>query len=84
MPTYVFKCEKCETVWEETLKYEERDKPVEYGCTATVPCDGKISRIPVFPGMNYRQVGGKPDDAFNDKLKEIKRKHYKSDLTIYE
>jgi hypothetical protein len=40
--------------------------------------------LPVFPGMNYRKIGGKPDKAFNDKLKEIKRKHYKSDINIYE
>ena len=37
MPTYVYKCDKCETVWEEFLKYEDRDAPTENGCTATAP-----------------------------------------------
>ena len=82
MPTYVFKCDKCETVWEESLKY---DVPTEYGCTATAPCDGKISRIPAMPLFAYDNVGPKkPDQGFNDRLKDIKRAHHGSTLNIYD
>ena len=84
MQTYVYKCESCENLWEESLKYEDRDSPTETTCHRTESCIGKIVRLPVFPGMNYRKIGGKPDKAFNDKLKEIKRKHYKSEINIYE
>ena len=86
MPTYVYKCDKCETVWEEFLKYEDRDAPTEYGCTATAPCDGKISRIPLMPGFAYDNVGPnkKPDQGFNDRLKDIKRSHRGSDINIYD
>ena len=86
MPTYVFKCDKCETVWEESLKYEDRDAPTEYGCTATSPCDGKIFRIPVMPGFAYDNIGPnkKPDQGFNDRLKDIKRSHRGSDINIYD
>ena len=86
MPTYVFKCDKCETVWEESLKYEDRDVPTEYGCTATAPCDGKISRIPAMPLFAYDNVGPhkKPDQGFNDRLKDIKRAHHGSTLNIYD
>ena len=85
MPTYVFKCDKCETIWEESLKYEDRDVPTEYGCTATSPCDGKISRIPAMPLFAYDNVGPKkPDQGFNDRLKDIKRAHHGSTLNIYD
>ena len=45
MPTYVYECDTCNTVWEESLSYENRDKPIEDGCTATSPCDGNIRRV---------------------------------------
>ena len=89
MPTYVFKCDKCETVWEESLKYEDRDSPIEYGCSATSPCDGKISRIPAMPLFAYDNVASKgqakrPDKEFNNRLKDIKRSHYGSTMNIIE
>lgn len=82
MPTYVFKCEKCENVFEESLKYEDRDAPAEHLCQK---CQGKINRIPVMPGFGHDNVGAKkPDRAFNDKLKEIKRTHYGNSINVIE
>ena len=83
MPTYVFKCEKCENVFEESLKYEDRDAPTEHLCQK---CQGKINRIPAMPGFGHDNVGPnkKPDRAFNDKLKEIKRKHYGNSINVIE
>ena len=86
MPTYVYKCDTCKEIWEESFPYEERDRPIEDGCTATTPCDGKIMRIPAMPGFAYDNIGPgkKPDSSFNDKLKEIKKTHYGSTLNIIE
>ena len=86
MPTYVYECDTCNTVWEESLSYENRDKPIENGCTATSPCDGNIRRVPVMPLFAYDNVGPgkKPDSSFNDKLKEIKKTHYGSKMNIIE
>ena len=61
MPTYVFKCEKCENVFEESLKYEDRDSPTEHLCQK---CDGNVIRIPAMPLFAYDNVGSKkPDNA---------------------
>ena len=48
--------------------------------------DGKISRIPVMPGFAYDNIGPnkKPDQGFNDRLKDIKRSHRGSDINIYD
>tara|TARA_Y100000004_G_scaffold195028_1_gene261050 strand:+ start:2396 stop:2644 length:249 start_codon:yes stop_codon:yes gene_type:complete len=82
MPTYVFKCEKCENIFEESLKYEDRDSPTEHLCQK---CDGNVIRIPAMPLFAYDNVGSKkPDNAFNDKLKEIKRTHYGSTINPIE
>ena len=60
MPTYVYKCDTCKEIWEESFPYEERDRPIEDGCTATIsrnaPCDGKIMRIPAMPGFAYDNI----------------------------
>lgn len=82
MPTYVFKCEKCENVFEESLKYEDRDAPAEHFCRK---CQGKVLRIPAMPLFAYDKVGAKkPDRAFNDKLKEIKKSHYGNSINVIE
>ena len=41
--------------------------------------------IPAMPGFAYDNVGNKrPDTSFNDKLKEIKKAHYGSQLNVIE
>lgn len=84
MPTYVYKCDVCEEIWEESHPYEERDSPIISGCTINT-CNGTVSRIPAMPGFAYDNVGQKkPDDSFNDKLKEIKNAHYESNVNVIE
>ena len=81
MPTYVYKCENCDISFEETfVEYENRDAPTEH------PCQSKINRIPAMPLFAYDNVGPnkKPDKAFNDKLKEIKRTHRGSNINVIE
>ena len=32
MPTYVYNCESCDQMFEENIKYEDRDAPIEHPC----------------------------------------------------
>ena len=97
MPTYVYKCDTCEESWEESFPYEERDKPLEEACNRKiiigghmpdpVPCEGKISRIPVMPGFAYDNIASKghpkkTPDWMRDKLKDIKKNQPGADFTI--
>ena len=85
MPTYVYRCSDafCENTFEENLKYEDRDAPIDHPCQK---CGGKLLRVPVMPGFAYDNVkpGKKPDNAFNDKLKEIKKHHRGSTVNVIE
>ncbi len=84
MPTYVYNCKNCYYFFEENIKYEDRDAPTEELCDK---CKiGKIIRIPVMPGFAYDNIGPnkKPDQGFNDRLKDIKRSHRGSNINIYD
>ena len=82
MPTYVYKCEECNNIFEENLKYDDRDAPTDHPCQL---CGSVICRIPAMPGFAYDNVGNKrPDASFNDKLKEIKKAHLGSQLNVIE
>jgi len=87
MPTYVYKCATCEEEWEESLKYEDRDMPVEVGCVATAPCSGSVWRVPQAPGFAYDNIPSKghphkTPDWLTDKFKEIKKQQPGADFTI--
>tara|TARA_R100000008_G_scaffold74948_1_gene53920 strand:+ start:187 stop:456 length:270 start_codon:yes stop_codon:yes gene_type:complete len=87
MPTYVYKCDTCKEIWEESFPYEERDRPIEDGCTATTPCDGKIMRIPAMPGFAYDNISSpghlkKTPGWMKDRLKDIKRKQPGATMSI--
>ena len=91
MPRYVYKCDTCEEIWEESFPYEERDRPIEDGCTATIsrnaPCDGKIMRIPAMPGFAYDNISSpghlkKTPGWMKDRLKDIKRKQPGATMSI--
>ena len=81
MPTYVYQCKECETVFEKNVKYDNRDDIVGLPCN---DCGGYICRIPAMPGFAYDNVGpGKrPDAAFTDHLKEMKKKYPGSSMNI--
>ena len=87
MPTYDYECDGCGTIWEESFSYENRDKPVEEGCVATVPCDGNVRRIPVMPGFAYDNIASKghpkkTPDWMTDRLKDIKKNQPKATMSI--
>ena len=62
---------------------KNRDVPTEELCMKKI-CGGKI-RIPVMYRFAYDNVGPKkPDQGFNDRLKDIKRSHRGSNINIYD
>ena len=82
MPTYDYKCEKCEHEFEEFLTIARRNEPTETPCErqlhrASPICGGEIKMKAVAPGIGDPLKMGliKPDGRYVEKLKEIKKNH---------
>ena len=82
MPTYDYKCEKCEHEFEEMLSISRREEPTEVPCErqlhrAAPICGGEIKMKVVAPGIGDPLKMGliKPDGQYVEKLKEIKKNH---------
>ena len=82
MPTYNYKCEKCEHEFEEMLSISRREEPTEVPCErqlhrAAPICGGEIKIKVVAPGIGDPLKMGliKPDGQYVEKLKEIKKNH---------
>lgn len=82
MPTYNYKCEKCEHEFEEMLSISRRKEPTEVPCErqlhrAAPICGGEIKMKAVAPGIGDPLKLGlkKPDGRYVEKLKEIKKNH---------
>ena len=82
MPTYDYKCEKCEHEFEEFLTIARRNEPTETPCEKQVHraapiCGGEIKMKTVAPGIGDPLKMGlkKPDGRYVEKLKEIKKNH---------
>ena len=81
MPTYDYKCEKCDHTFEESLKIADREIPTEYPCEQQVHraadiCGGEVKQIivaasgladPVRLGIR------KPDEGFKDMMRRMKK-----------
>ena len=82
MPTYDYKCEKCEYEFEEMFSISRRKEPTEVPCERQVHraapiCGGEIKMKTVAPGIGDPLKMGlvKPDGRYVEKLKEIKKNH---------
>ena len=82
MPTYNYKCKKCEHEFEEMLSISRRKEPTEVPCErqlhrAAPICGGEIKMKAVAPGIGDPLKLGlkKPDSRYVEKLKEIKKNH---------
>ena len=82
MPTYNYKCKKCEHEFEEMLSISRRKEPTEVPCErqlhrAAPICGGEIKMKAVAPGIGDPLKLGliKPDGRYVEKLKEIKKNH---------
>ena len=87
MPTYQYKCTKCDFEFEETHKIADRnipcDNPKKYGAcedTEDAPCNIQI--VPQFLSMVSMRDGWRrhTSDGWKDRLKEIKRQNPGSNL----
>lgn len=74
MPNYDYRCTACGVEFEMQTTIAERDEPTKVPCPA---CDGTIERfLPTPPGFgDPMRLGRKrAPDAFNDVLKNMKKK----------
>lgn len=87
MPIYDYICKTCGLEFEELNSISNREKPTlespYSGCTQ-VEAQCEIILKPVAPvlGDSVKLGIRKPDDAFKDKLKDIKRKHRGSTINV--
>ena len=85
MPFYDYKCE-CGHEFEEFFKIADRDKPTKEPCPS---CNEDTVTMKVqCPGFVYDNISGttakghkkKPDEAFTDHLKQMKRNYPGSNM----
>ena len=87
MPFYDYKCE-CGNEFEEMHRIADREKPINEPC----PACGKdtVSMKVQCPGLVYDNISGttakghkkKPDEAFTDHLKQMKRNYPGSTMNV--
>ena len=75
MPTYDYKCEKCDHTFEESLKIVDRRAPTESPCSE---CGGEVKQIIVSAsGFAYDNIRTKHSKKvpgwYTDKIKDMKR-----------
>ena len=75
MPTYDYKCEKCENEFEEMLLISKKDEPTETPCTE---CGGEVKQVVAAPYFGYDNIktrhstNNKEPGWFSDKIKSLK------------
>ena len=77
MPTYDYKCEKCDHTFEEDLKIADRKIPTEERCRFPT-CGGEVKQVIIkasgFAYDNIRTKHSKKEPGwFSDKIKDLKR-----------
>ena len=84
MPTYDYRCEKCDHTFEENLKIAYRKIPTESPCErqlhrAAPICGGKVKQIIVkasgfaYDNIRTRHSTKKVPGWYTDKIKDMKR-----------
>ena len=84
MPTYDYRCEKCDYTFEESLKIVDRGVPTEYPCErrlhrAAPICGGEVKQIIVqasgfaYDNIRTRHSTKKVPGWYTDKIKDMKR-----------
>jgi len=84
MPTYDYKCEKCDHTFEENLKVVDRGVPTESPCErqlhrAAPICGGEVKQIIAAPYFGYDNIhtrhstNNKEPGWYSDKIKDLKR-----------
>ena len=84
MPTYDYRCEKCDHTFEENLKVVDRGVPTESPCErqlhrAAPICGGEVKQIIAAPYFGYDNIhtrhstNNKEPGWYSDKIKDLKR-----------
>ena len=84
MPTYDYKCEKCDHTFEESLKVVDRGVPTESPCErqlhrAAPICGGEVKQMVAAPYFGYDNIhtrhstNNKEPGWFSDKMKDMNR-----------
>jgi putative FmdB family regulatory protein len=83
MPTYLYKCNKCGSEFEETHRISEREIPTESSCSFPT-CGGDIAIVPQMPSMvSMRDTWRKhTSDGWKDNLRRIKNNFPGSSLDV--
>ena len=87
MPTYDYGCVECDYEVEEILPIARRHEPLESPCPK---CNGRIEQKIACPGFVYDNISGttakghkkKPDEAFTDHLKQMKRNYPGANMNV--
>ena len=89
MPIYNFECTKCENTFESFQTIANMDKPLDMPCPSCLK-DGHMIRIVGSPGLGdplrleATQKSSKPSNAFNDRLREIKKNYPGNTIEVRE
>jgi len=89
MPTYDYKCERCEYTFEEDLKIADRKIPTETPCKqrvlgliqASPICGGEVKQTIAAPYFGYDNIhtrhstNNKEPGWYSDKIKDMKRQN---------
>ncbi len=84
MPYYDYICKKCGEDFEESLPISRRKEPTKKSCPIS-DCDGEVKMMyaKLFIGDPWHFARKKPDEAFKDRLREIKKHHLHSTIDVH-
>ena len=89
MPEYIFECTKCQNVFQSFQTIANMDKPLDMPCPSCLK-DGHMIRLVGSPGLGdvlkleATQKSSKPSNAFNDRLREIKKNYPGNKIEVRE
>jgi putative FmdB family regulatory protein len=88
MPAYDYVCKTCGLEFEEILPISQREEPItspsKYCQQIEAQCEIEIKVASPFIGDPMRMGRKKPDRAFNDKLRELKKAHHGNNIKVYD
>jgi hypothetical protein len=73
----------CNHVFEKNMLISERKKPTMEPCPECSKSDVTLQLATPYHGDPWRFTGKKPDAAFRDRLKEIKKSHRGSTIDTW-
>jgi putative FmdB family regulatory protein len=88
MPAYDYVCKTCGLEFEEFVSIQNREIPCKSPCDycqqIDAQCEISLKISTPFIGDPIRQGIKKPDRAFNDKLRELKKAHRGNNIKVYD